>query len=156
MLGFATNPTGMGPRGYSSEELRAYFVGWWEVFIRPTTFRAMGGCGTMPAWIRSPVDRTPEAGFKIHLSATDEDADYGKAQFVVLSNEDVSYVGDNFNDKMSSIKVFQGCKCTILLGRRVQRLHVDVRCDVSGDRQTVDRRAVERSNLGHRVHRAVT
>lgn len=113
MLGFATNPTGMGPRGYSSEELRAYFVGWWEVFIRPTTFRAMGGCGTMPAWIRSPVDRTPEAGFKIHLSATDEDADYGKAQFVVLSNEDVSYVGDNFNDKMSSIKVFQGCKCTI-------------------------------------------
>ena len=51
MLGFATNPTGMGPRGYSPEELRAYFAGWREVFIRPTTFQAVGGRGPMAAWV---------------------------------------------------------------------------------------------------------
>jgi glutathione S-transferase len=51
MFGFATNPSGFGPRGYSPEELRAYFHGWREVFIRPTTFQAVGGPGPMAAWI---------------------------------------------------------------------------------------------------------
>ncbi len=51
MLGFATNTSGMGPRGYSQEELRAYFAGWREVFIRPTTFHAVGGPGAKAAWV---------------------------------------------------------------------------------------------------------
>lgn len=52
MLGFATNNTGLGPRGYSQEELRAYFGdGWREVFIRPTSFQAIGGPGTQAAWV---------------------------------------------------------------------------------------------------------
>jgi hypothetical protein len=52
MLGFATNKTGIGPRGYSPEELRAYFAdGWREVFIRPTSFQAIGGPGTLAAWV---------------------------------------------------------------------------------------------------------
>jgi glutathione S-transferase len=52
MLGFATNTTGIGPRGYSAEELRAYFAeGWREVFIRPTSFQAVGGPGTRAAWV---------------------------------------------------------------------------------------------------------
>lgn len=51
MLGFATNVGRPGPRGYSPEELREYFSGWRESFVRPTSFQAVGGPGTMPAWI---------------------------------------------------------------------------------------------------------
>lgn len=52
MLGFATNTSGLGPRGYSPEELRAYFAdGWREVLIRPTSFQAVGGPGTRDAWV---------------------------------------------------------------------------------------------------------
>jgi ubiquinone/menaquinone biosynthesis C-methylase UbiE len=41
MLGFATNPSGPGPRGYSAEELRGYFAaGYREVFLRATSFKA--------------------------------------------------------------------------------------------------------------------
>ncbi len=41
MLGFATNTTSRGPRGYSAEELRASFAdGFREVFLRPTAFKA--------------------------------------------------------------------------------------------------------------------
>jgi glutathione S-transferase len=43
MLGFATNTSGVGPRGYSAEELRGYFAeGWREVFVRKTVFLAAG------------------------------------------------------------------------------------------------------------------
>lgn len=42
MLGFATNPSGIGPRGYSPEELRAHFAGWREALVRGTTFQARG------------------------------------------------------------------------------------------------------------------
>jgi glutathione S-transferase len=52
MLGFATNVSGRGPRGYSTEELRAYFAaGWREVFIRPTSFQAVGAPAGQPAWV---------------------------------------------------------------------------------------------------------
>jgi ubiquinone/menaquinone biosynthesis C-methylase UbiE len=41
MLGFATNMSGRGPRGYTADELRASFAdGFREVFIRPTAFKA--------------------------------------------------------------------------------------------------------------------
>ena len=41
------------------------------------------------------------------------DAGYGGEQFPVLANQSFSYIGDHWNDNMSSIKVFEGCKCTI-------------------------------------------
>jgi SAM-dependent methyltransferase len=52
MLGFATNTGGFGPRGYSPEELRAYFAdGWREVFVRRTSFDARVGLVAQPAWV---------------------------------------------------------------------------------------------------------
>jgi SAM-dependent methyltransferase len=51
MLGFSTNTSGFGPRGYSGEELRAQFSGGWrEVFVRPTSIQITLGRG-MPAWV---------------------------------------------------------------------------------------------------------
>ncbi len=55
MLGFATNGSGIGPRGYSPEELRAHFAeGWREEFVRATTFETTGA-GTQSAWVSSFV-----------------------------------------------------------------------------------------------------
>jgi cyclopropane fatty-acyl-phospholipid synthase-like methyltransferase len=65
MLGFASNSSGFGPRGYSPEELRAYFgVGWIERFIRPAGYETNAtkpdgqpapklpdGRMAMPAWL---------------------------------------------------------------------------------------------------------
>jgi glutathione S-transferase len=52
MLGFATNTSGVGPRGYSEGELRAYFAdGWREVFVRPVPFRHSVGSGAAEAWL---------------------------------------------------------------------------------------------------------
>jgi SAM-dependent methyltransferase len=52
MLGFATNTSGQGPRGYSADELRGYFdAGWREGFIRETAFEATGQVGTRAAWL---------------------------------------------------------------------------------------------------------
>jgi ubiquinone/menaquinone biosynthesis C-methylase UbiE len=58
MLGFATNRTNRGPRGYSPEELRAYLAGFREVFIRPAAYEVRPGTlpiddrrGGMPAWV---------------------------------------------------------------------------------------------------------
>ncbi|MFO0757999.1 MAG: methyltransferase domain-containing protein [Byssovorax sp.] len=53
MLGFATNTTGAGPRGYSPEELRAYFAdGFREVLLRPTSFNTVGTPSTsFSAWV---------------------------------------------------------------------------------------------------------
>jgi len=43
MLGFQTNTTGFGPRGYSPSELRSAFSsGWRERFLREATFEANG------------------------------------------------------------------------------------------------------------------
>ena len=68
MLGFATNPTGRGPRGYSPEELRAYFrEGWREVLMRPGRFEAREGSTHlppegMPAWVSMFVREDPASG----------------------------------------------------------------------------------------------
>jgi SAM-dependent methyltransferase len=58
MLGFVANPVIPAPRGYSPEELRGYFAGFREVFIRPAAFEIRPGMlpiadasGGMPAWI---------------------------------------------------------------------------------------------------------
>jgi glutathione S-transferase len=56
MLGFATNPSGRGPRGYSAEELRTYFAGGFrEELVRPTSFQATNAPGGQPAWVSSFV-----------------------------------------------------------------------------------------------------
>jgi hypothetical protein len=65
MLGFASNSSSFGPRGYSPEQLRAYFAGGWiERFIRPAGYetnetmpdgqpapRLPDGRTAMPAWL---------------------------------------------------------------------------------------------------------
>lgn len=58
MLGFATSRAPFGPRGYSPEELRAYFAGFREVFLRPAAFEVRPGVpladeqlGGVPAWL---------------------------------------------------------------------------------------------------------
>lgn len=60
MLGWSTNRTERGPRGYSPEELRAYLAdGWREEWIRPARFEVMRLEGVpeggMPAWVSSFV-----------------------------------------------------------------------------------------------------
>ncbi|APR80337.1 Methyltransferase [Minicystis rosea] len=51
MLGFASNNTFQGPRGYSPDELRAYLgEAWREVFIRGTTFETLLP-REIPAWV---------------------------------------------------------------------------------------------------------
>jgi SAM-dependent methyltransferase len=64
MLGFATSRAPVGPRGYSPDELRAYFAGFREVFIRPAAFESRPGLplvdekiGGVPAWL-SLFERT--------------------------------------------------------------------------------------------------
>ncbi|HWO20841.1 MAG TPA: class I SAM-dependent methyltransferase [Kofleriaceae bacterium] len=64
MLGFATIDLGHPPRGYSPEDLRSYFAGFREVFIRPAAFELQPGrlpideaLGGMPAWV-SLFERT--------------------------------------------------------------------------------------------------
>jgi glutathione S-transferase/SAM-dependent methyltransferase len=52
MLGFATNTRGFGPRGYSPEELRAFFAGGFrEVLVRPTSFQVTNGAVPQAAWV---------------------------------------------------------------------------------------------------------
>jgi SAM-dependent methyltransferase len=52
MMGFQTNESGRGPRGYSLEELRGYYkAGFREVFIRPGKFEKVGGEEGSPAWV---------------------------------------------------------------------------------------------------------
>jgi SAM-dependent methyltransferase len=51
MLGFATNTSGRGPRGYAAEELRAALHGYRELFLRPTTFQATPERGEQAAWL---------------------------------------------------------------------------------------------------------
>src|SRR5262249_49331989 len=43
MLGFATNRSDRGPRGYTPEELRGYLAGFREVFIRPAAYEVRPG-----------------------------------------------------------------------------------------------------------------
>lgn len=52
MMGFATNTRGRGPRGYSTEELRAYFAeGFREIWIREVAFEDTLSPDGQPAWL---------------------------------------------------------------------------------------------------------
>lgn len=52
MLGFATHTREQGPRGYTPDDLRAFFSpGYREVFIRATSFKALNATEGRPAWI---------------------------------------------------------------------------------------------------------
>jgi SAM-dependent methyltransferase len=53
MLGFAENRSGIGPRGYSPDELRAHFLekGFREEFVRPTSFLANNALTKQAAWL---------------------------------------------------------------------------------------------------------
>lgn len=52
MMGFQTNTSGRGPRGYSPEELRGYWAkGWREVFLRAGRFEEKLTAEGSPAWV---------------------------------------------------------------------------------------------------------